>query len=226
MKLEKAVGIGTIALMLAGTGAIAQDEPAARPDGSPQDGSNLTGSWVLDETASDDPVVAMRTASSHSGATGGKLKRVFGGVSVFGIPVGGLPLPSGTSSAEPPDPEDSAGQAAHTLEAVHEIRILQQGDATELDYDHRVLVSYRNGVPVETSDATVEADWHHNGFVIEHDLDNGTKIVETYRLDEVRQELDWKVRFKARKADAIEIERVYYRDKPPGAHLAEAAAGG
>jgi hypothetical protein len=225
VKLEIPVVIGTIALMLAGSGAIAQDEPAARSNGSPRDGADLTGSWILDESASDDPAAVIRDASSHSGAAGGKLKRVFGGVSVLGIPVGSLPLPSGASSAEPPDPEESAGQAAYTLEAVHEIRILQQRDATEFDYDHRALVSYQHGVAVETSDATVEADWHHDGFVIEHDLDDGTKIVETYRLDDVRQELDWKVRFKARKADAIEIERVYYREKAPGANLTSVTGG-
>jgi len=169
---------------------------------------DLTGTWVLDDSLSDDPVAVLRERSSPSGS--GLGRAVVNGISVFGIPVGSLPLPSGNDD-EPADIDEAAGPAAYAVSVVERLGIVQEAAASTFDYGNATRV-YPHGVRQESDAGTVVAEWRGGGLEIEHRLDNGTRITETYELDAVDQ-LHWTVRFKEHKADGVVIERVYYRTK-------------
>ena len=177
----------------------------ARADG----GVDLTGTWVLDDALSDDPAAVLRERSSPSGS--GLGRAVVRDISVFGIPVGSLPLPTGNDD-EPKDAEEVAGPAAYAVSAVERLEIAQDAAASTFDYGNATSVSYRHGVRQESDAGTALAEWRGGALEIEHRLRNGTRITETYELDDVQQ-LHWTVRFKERKGDGVVIERVYYRAK-------------
>ena len=177
----------------------------ARADGD----ADLTGTWELDDSLSDDPVAVLRERSSPSGS--GLGRAVVRNISVFGIPVGSLPLPSGNDD-EPTEVDEAAGPAAYTVSVVERLGIVQEAAASTFDYGNATRVRYPHGVRQESDAGTVVAEWRGGGLEIEHRLSNGTKITETYELDAVDQ-LHWTVRFKERKGDSVVIERVYYRVK-------------
>jgi hypothetical protein len=172
------------------------------------DGEDLTGTWLLDDSLSDDPALVVREESSQGGGSGIG-RSVVRGINIFGIPVGSLPLPSGSSDES--SPEEAFAASAYVLAKVTEIRVLQEAAATEIEYSDGTTVTYRHGVPDEREAATVLADWDDAVFEVEHRLANGNKVTENYRLDAATDELRWMVRLKPKKGAAAEIERVYYR---------------
>ena len=190
---------GTVGLLvgLCAAAALARAESTA----------DLTGTWVLDDSLSDDPAAVLRERSSGGGS--GLGRQIVRGVNIFGIPVGSLPVPTGGDD-ESQEPEDLAGPAAYTVAAVERLRILQESAASAFDYDDATSVIYQHGIREESEAGTVLAEWRGGTLEIEHRLSNGTRITETYELDAVEQ-LHWTVRFKAHKGDGVVIERVYYR---------------
>jgi hypothetical protein len=177
--------------------------------------SPLTGSWVLNDALSDDIASVMQEASSADRKKlDGGLKRFARSVVVFGIPVGELPLPSNASKSS--DEEQQWGDSGYVFDEVTEIRILQQDDATQLEYGNERLLIYRHGVAMELDHETVEANWHRNELVIEHALDDDGTIVETFRIDPASHRLAWTVELERKKAKAIEIVRVYERKTATG----------
>lgn len=206
----------TAALLLAATLMTAALPGGARGDEAP----TITGNWILDESRSDDPAKAVREASTQSGhKPDGALRRFARSVRIFGIPVGGLPLPSGQSKQDSEVP-DELSHAPYILQKVDTIRVLQEDAATQLEYGTGDLVIYRHGERIDAEDATVEAGWRQGSFVVEHELEDGTKITETYRVDTSYDELHWTVTVRAKKAEPIEITRVYERARGRGLNFA------
>ena len=122
------------------------------------DPGDLSGTWTSNEELSDDPASILRDAANDgAGSSGGLLRRITRSVSVFGIPVGSLPLPSGSSA--PSADEDEPTHAGYTLRAIRELKVLQDARATELDYGGTELVAYRHGEVAETDNARVLAEW-------------------------------------------------------------------
>ena len=108
----------------------------------------------------------------------------------------------------------------YALQSVPELRVLQQGHATQFEYGRAELVSYEHGVSAETEHGTVTADWKGREFRIEHALDDGTKVVEIYRLDPRLDRLHWDLTLERKKAKTVEIARVYARGAAGGLNLA------
>jgi hypothetical protein len=185
-------------LLLMSAGVVAQ--PAGPPD--------LTGTWVLDKPHSDDPARPREERSSRGGGSG-VARQVVRGISVFGIPVGSLPVPAG-HEAEPLEADDLPG-AEQALSEVTHIRILQESSATEFDYGGALTATYQHGRVSQNPDGTVRAAWNGDVFEVVHELESGTKVTETYLLD-AAQVLHWLVRLKQKKADAVVVERVFRRE--------------
>jgi hypothetical protein len=180
--------------------AIGSAQAANRPD--------LTGTWELDASRSDDPGLLQKESESSGGGTG-VARRVMNGISVFGVPVGQLPLPS---KAEPEalGPEDLPG-AEQVLSTIKQIRILQEESATEFDYGGAWTATYAHDGHALDGDRAVSATWHGNDFEVVHHFDGGTKVTETYFVGATGLDLHWVVRVKKKGEDEIAIERVFER---------------
>ena len=183
--------------------AVGAAQAASRPD--------LTGTWELDASRSDDPLLAQKEHESSGGGSGAA-RRVINGISVFGVPVGQLPFPS-KEAAEPLEPDDLPG-AEQVLSTVTRIRILQEESATEFDYGGAWTAAYMHEGRAQ-DDRAVSVNWHGSDFEIVHRFDDGTKVTETYHVGATGQELHWVVRLKRKGADEIAIERVF--ERKPGA---------
>jgi hypothetical protein len=188
----------SLAVQLLSVLALGAAQAASRPD--------LTGTWELDASRSDDPMVAQKEHESSGGP--GMARRVMNGVSVFGVPVGQLPLPS-KGETEPLGPDDLPG-AEQVLSTVKSMRILQEESATEFDYGGWTAAYSHEGHTLE-GDRTVSASWHGNDFEVVHRFDDGTKVTETYYVGATGQDLHWVVRLDQKGADEIQSERVYER---------------
>jgi hypothetical protein len=171
---------------------------------------DLTGTWLLDQSLSDNPTKVLRDASSTRGGDG-LGKRIARSVSVFGIPVGSLPLPSGGGDEEEESEADDPPENA--LQPISRIRILQDAHATELEYDGSTTVAYRHGIREEREDRSIVASWKNGALEVEHRLADGSKISESYVLNSAAEQLEWTVRFKPNKGDAAEIRRVFYHER-------------
>jgi hypothetical protein len=180
--------------------AIGAAHAASRPD--------LTGTWELDASRSDDPLLAQKPQEASGGGSGAA-RRVINGISVFGVPVGALPFPS-KDAPEPLEPDDLPG-AEQLLSTVTRIRILQEESATEFDYGGAWTAAYTHDGHAVTGDPAVSAGWHGNDFEVVHRFDDGTKVTETYHVGATGQDLHWTVRLKQKGADEIAIERVFER---------------
>ena len=139
---------------------------------------DITGTWLLDKSLSDNPTKVLRDASSTSGGDG-LAKRIARSVSVFGIPVGSLPLPSGGDEEE----GDADDPPENALQPISRIRILQDAQATELEYDGSATVTYRHGIREEREDRSIVASWKNGALEVEHRLADGSKISESYVLN-------------------------------------------
>lgn len=214
VSIQPALGLWLLVLGAAANPALGpRDARAAeaRPD--------LTGSWVLDAARSDDPGAVLREEPRDaSGSRGGALSRVARGVVIFGIPVGSLPLPGGGSSRST-EAAEAIVDVDYALRQVSELRILQQGDATQLEYGRR-LVSFEHGAVTETAHGTVRADWDGDEFKVDHELDDGTKVVETYRFDAATDRLHWDLSLKRKRSKAVDISRIYERRDARGLNFA------
>jgi hypothetical protein len=180
--------------------AVGAAQAASRPD--------LTGTWELDASRSDDPLLAQKEHESSGGGSGAA-RRVINGISVFGVPVGQLPFPA-KEAAEPLEPDDLPG-AEQVLSTVTRIRILQEESATEFDYGGAWTAAYTHEGRAQDADEAVSANWHGSDFEVVHHFDDGTKVTETYHVGATGQELHWVVRLKRKGADEIAIERVFER---------------
>ncbi len=178
-------------------------DATAQPAGPP----DLTGTWVLDKPHSDDPARPREERSSRGGGSG-VVRQVVRGISVFGIPVGSLPVPVG-HEPEPLEASDLPG-AEQALSEVTQIRILQEGAASEFDYGGALTATYQHGRLAQNPDGTVRAAWNGDVFEVVHELESGTQVTETYLLD-AAEELHWLVRLEQKKADAVVVERVFRR---------------
>jgi hypothetical protein len=171
---------------------------------------DLTGTWLLDESLSDNPTKVLRDASSARGGDGIG-RQIVRSVSVFGIPVGSLPLPSGGDDEEEDSQADDPQENA--LQPISRMRILQQAQATELEYGGATTVTYRHGIREELEDRTIFASWKNGALEVEQRLADGSKITEAYVLNSAVEQLEWTVRHKPKKGEAVEIRRVFYRER-------------
>jgi hypothetical protein len=176
---------------------------SAQPGGPP----DLTGAWAIVKSQSDNPARPRTEDSSKKGGSG-VARQVVRGINIFGIPVGSLPVPV-KREPEPLDVDALAG-AEQLLSEVTEIRILQEGSATELDYGGAMSATYRHGIRAQDGDRTVHAAWNGDVFEVVHELEGDARVDETYLLDGAG-DLHWTVRLKQRRAETRVIERVFTR---------------
>jgi hypothetical protein len=177
---------------------------SAQPGGPP----DLTGTWAIVKSQSDNPA-RPRTEDSSKKSGSGVARQVARGISVFGIPVGSLPVPA-KREPEPLDVDALVG-AEQLLSEVAQIRILQDASATELDYGGAMSATYDHGVRTQDGDRTVHASWNRDVFEVVHELEGGAQVYETYLLD-AAGDLHWTVRLKQKKAETRVIERVFTRE--------------
>jgi hypothetical protein len=183
-----------------------------------QDGTGLAGTWTLEERDSDDPVRELNGGGS-GGEGNGLGKEVVRGISIFGVPVGGLALPE--ESVDEEDEDDNATDGSlrgveHVFEATYQLTVSQGEDVTEIRYGAGPSLIYRHPSRVEREDGSVmRADWQNDRLSVEHELANGTRVSERYWVDGRSGELNWTVRLK-RDKETVDVKRVFYRSPNSG----------
>jgi hypothetical protein len=192
----RAVSLALPIAALALAGAAAAADP---PD--------LTGTWSLEKRRSDNPA-RPRTEESKKKGGSGAAKQVARGISVFGIPVGSLPLPS-KREPEPLAVDDLAG-AEQLMSEVLQIRILQEPGAVEFDYGGAMSATYELGARARDGERTVVASWNHDMLEVVRELDHDARVTETYLLDGAG-DLVWTVRLEQKRAEPRVIERIFTR---------------
>lgn len=168
-------------------------------------GTDLSGTWMLDEILSDDPVRVMRDGVSGDGLG----RRVARGVSIFGIPVGNLPPPAGADNEV--EPEDGLRGVEHVFESIGRLRIEQDVAATEIRYGNAPAVTYRHEARDEREGAAVSVEWQNGILEIEHELADGARLSERYWVEARSGELHWTARLKRNKTPAADVKRIFYR---------------
>jgi hypothetical protein len=176
--------------------------------------SGLAGSWTLEERSSDDPMQELRgTEGDQSSGLG---KQVVRGISIFGVPVGGLALPN-DQDADEEDEEDDANDdglrgVEHIFASMFRITIRQDEDVTEIRYASGPSMIYRHPSRIEREDGSVvRADWENDRLAVEHELANGARVSERYWVDGRTGELNWTVRLKRDGQRTVDVKRVFYR---------------
>ena len=182
-----------------------------------QSGTSLDGAWTLEERSSDDPVQELRGSESGGGDGNGVGKQVVRGISIFGVPVGGLALPDD----QQPDEEENDAEAAeedalrgvsHIFATTYRLEIRQNEDVTEVRYGSGPSMIYRHPTRVEREDGSVlRADWQNDRLSVEHELANGARVSERYWVDGRSGELTWTVRLKRADEPTVDVKRVFYR---------------
>jgi hypothetical protein len=173
----------------------------------PADRADLTGTWILQKRASDNPARPRTETATKKG--GGVAREVVRGISVFGIPVGSLPLPA-KHEPEPLDVDDLAG-AEQLLSQVVRIKILLESAAAEFDYGESMSATYVYGARTQNGDRAVHAAWDHDVLEVVHEIEGGARVTETYLLD-AAGDLRWTVRFEQKRAETRVVERVFTRE--------------
>jgi hypothetical protein len=175
--------------------------------------TSLAGTWTLEERGSDDPVRELRGGGS-GGEGSGLGKEVVRGISIFGVPVGGLALPEESADEEDEDDDATNGSlrgVEHVFEATYQLTVSQREDVTEIRYGAGPSLIYRHPSRVEREDGSVmRADWQNDRLSVEHELANGTRVSERYWVDGRSGELNWTVRLK-RDKETVDVKRVFYR---------------
>jgi hypothetical protein len=172
----------------------------------------LAGTWTLEERGSDDPVRELRGGGSGEGTGVGK--EIVRGISIFGVPVGGLALPE--ESVDEDDEEDEATNGSLTgieyvFEATYRLVVQHNDDVTEIRYGAGPSMIYRHASRIERADGSVvRADWQNDRLSVEHELANGTRVSERYWVDARTGELNWTTRLK-RDKDTVNVKRIFYR---------------
>jgi hypothetical protein len=177
-----------------------------------EEGADLNGTWTLEERSSDDPVQELRGGGSGEG--NGLGKQIVRGVSIFGVPVGGLALPDDQDEEE--DEDDAADTSLrgveHVFESTFRIIVTQNEDATEIRYGSGPSMIYRHASRVEREDGSVvRSDWQNDRLSVEHELANGTRVSERYWVESRTGELSWTVRLKRDNEPTVDVKRVFYR---------------
>ena len=181
--------------------------------------TSLDGTWSLEERSSDDPAQELRGGGGGDGNGNGVGKQVVRGISIFGVPVGGLALPDD----QPPDEEENDAEAAeedalrgvsHIFATTYRLEIRQNEDVTEVRYGSVPSMIYRHPTRVEREDGSVmRADWQDDRLSVEHELANGARVSERYWVDSRTGELNWTVRLKRDKQPTVDVKRVFYRTR-------------
>jgi hypothetical protein len=198
--------IAGVAVALAATGAIAF---------SAEDGAGLSGTWTLEERSSDDPVRELR-GSGSGGEGSGVGKEIARGISIFGVPVGGIAFPEESVDDEDDEKDDAATNGSlrgveHVFEATYRLVVQQNEDVTEIRYANGPSMIYRHASRIEREDGSVmRADWQNDRLSVEHELANGARVSERYWVDARTGELNWTVRLK-RDRDTVNVKRIFYR---------------
>jgi hypothetical protein len=173
---------------------------------------DLSGEWVIDFDASDEPHEVLDTAiRGRSGL--GRFGRVGVGVSVLGIPVedvADIARDGDTPNQREEDPrEDVHG---HVSDAIDALSIEQSSDMMRIDYDGTGISLYRNGTQMANGDATVKAGWRQQAYVVERESPARAKVTEEFRLDRRNpNRLTWVVTTKLESGKNVKIQRVYDR---------------
>lgn len=176
------------------------------------DPADLSGRWVIDQGASDEPREVLDAAMRRR--TGGP-GRVRAGVSIFGIPVGDVvEAATGDRGGAP-----SGGEAPredlhrHVTDAIDALDILQSPDTVRVDYDGIHTYIYRNGVELSDREATLHAGWRRGAYVVEREWPDRAQVTEAFRLDGDR--LRWTVSTELESGKNVTIRRVYDRAPQP-----------
>ena len=205
---ESMVSCVAVALAATGTTAVFAEE-----------GTGLAGSWTLEERSSDDPVQELR-GGGGSGEGNGVGKQIVRGVSIFGVPVGGLALPDDQDVDQEEDEDDadtSLRGVEHIFESTFRITITQNEDATEIRYGSGPSMIYRHASRVEREDGSVvRSDWQNDRLSVEHELANGTRVSERYWVESRSGELTWTVRLKRADEPTVDVKRAFYRAPSSG----------
>jgi hypothetical protein len=179
--------------------------------------TSLDGSWSLEERSSDDPAQELRSGGSGDGNGNGVGRQVVRGISIFGVPVGGLALPEDQQPDEEEDDAEAAEEDAlrgvsHIFATTYRLEIRQNEDVTEVRYGSGPSMIYRHPTRVEREDGSVmRVDWQDDRLSVEHELANGTRVSERYWVDARSGELNWTVRLKRDKQPTVDVKRVFYR---------------
>jgi hypothetical protein len=173
-------------------------------------GNSLAGTWSLDDRSSDDPV---RELDPRNGGDG-LARRIARGATVFGIPVGSLPLPGDEEAEEEPlSPEQVVGALAYVFEATYRLRIAQDERVTQIVYGNAPTMTYRTPETVERNGWTSKSEWRDGELTIEHErAADGAQISERYWVETRADELHWTARLKRpKKKGTVDVKRVFYR---------------
>jgi hypothetical protein len=179
--------------------------------------TSLDGTWSLEERSSDDPAEELRGGGSGDGNGNGVGRQVVRGISIFGVPVGGLGFPDDQQADEEEDEQEAAEEDAlrgvsHIFATTYRLEIRQNEDVTEVRYGSGPSMIYRHPMRVEREDGSVmRADWQDDRLSVEHELANGARVSERYWIDTRTGELNWTVRLKRDKQSPVDVKRVFYR---------------
>jgi hypothetical protein len=188
-----------VALLLPVAGAAAAADPA----------DSLAGTWSLDDRSSDDPV---REIDPRNGGEG-LGRRIANGATIFGIPVGSLPLPGDDEAEEEAlSPQQVVGALAYVFEATYRLRIAQNETVTEIRYGNSPTILYRVET-VERNGWTSKTEWRDGELTVEHErAADGAHVSERYWVDARADELHWTAQLKRpKKKGTVDVKRVFYR---------------
>ena len=206
----KKKAVVTVALLLLAGHAAAADS-----------GPSLAGTWSLDDRSSDDPVHELDPRNGGEGLG----RRIVNGATVFGIPVGSLPLPGDDEKEEDPlTPEQIVGALAYVFEATYRLRITETDAATEVRYGNAPSIVYHDSDTLQRSGWTSKVELRDGELTVEHErAADGAHVSERYWVEPRADELHWTARFKRAKGKAVEVKRVFYRAPGPNAGVRLAA---
>jgi len=196
----------SIWVLMLGTGAAWLPVLAADP-------SDLSGEWVIDRDASDEPADVLEpTTRRSSGRFGG----VRAGVSIFGIGVGDVTdlLPERAGGGT--EPQDEARRELgklqrHLTESLTKLDIEHSPEELRVVYDDLGIYIYRTNQTVEYADTTVTAEWRGDRYIIEREVEDGPSVTEVFRLDGSGSTLHWTVTIDLEARRDVTIDRVFVR---------------
>lgn len=187
-------------LVLALSGLSPLTATAALPD--------LSGVWTLNASLSDNPQDAIESVAE----TGGKKRGIFGriagnvGVSVGGIPVGNLPLPSGKTPKE--EQEEPVTADRNIVAPVSVLQIVQDNNSVEVQYGNNKIWMYQNGEVVHRDGKKVLAKWKRKSYLVEILTESGTEETERFEIDRAGR-LHWTLTVDPKKGKRQTYTRVY-----------------
>lgn len=216
-----AAGVGLFpAAADAGVGGVAANRLQSRPD--------LSGRWLLDPKASDDPRERIRQATKQAMGGGPGMRGGMGrGGGMGGGRQGGGPAGGMAGRDEGPSSGEIAElvAVAKTLDITHEDPLLVLAD--EHDREQRLFTDFR-GASVSLSGEprrVAVAGWEGPVLVVESRLNEGSKCVRQYRIDAETGRLMVSTAAELRGAQVVFVT-VYDRHTPGAAVASPAASSG